>query len=125
MEDENEGIDLVFDPAYRELRDALAEQYFGPGKGKARDACLFAMAVGIKYNKRLSRDKWSGGKALSWDDLIRLSGRVGDFKILFDYMELSSEGLSTAELIAEFVTGGLQHIEQNGLHEEGNLIELA
>ena len=124
MEEGSDAIDLVFDPAYRELRDTIAERYFGPGKGKARDACLFAMAIGIKYNKRLPRNEWSKGKALSWDDLVRLTGRVGNFETLFDYMELDTNDLSTAELIAEFVSGGLSYIEENGLHEEGNLIEI-
>jgi len=124
MTEVSEAIDLVFDSNYRGLRDSIAEKYFG-ARGKARDACLFALAVGIKFNKRIPRTDWTSEKVLSWSDLNRLKSEIGDFETLFHYMGLDDEGISTKEIMDEFVTGGLSFIDDNDLAEDGQLCELA
>ena len=47
--EEGGAIDLVFDSKYRELRDKISEKYFGGKQGSARDACLFALSLGIRF----------------------------------------------------------------------------
>ena len=123
MAENSNPIDLVFDAEYRDLRDSVAEKYFG-GNGKMRDACLFALSIGIRYNQRIRKDQWSDKKPISWTDLDRLKVQVGDFNVLFDYMDVNKEGFSTKEMIDEFVTGGLHFIKLNSLDQDGNFCEL-
>ena len=122
--EEGGGIDLVFDSKLRELRDKIAEKYFGGGRGSARDACLFALSLGIRLNRRAPRKTWSKQKPLSWTDLNRLKTEIADFEVLFDYMELDDGDMSTKERIDEFVTGGLVFIEENDIVEDGALVEI-
>ncbi len=114
-------IDLVFDSKFRDLRDAIAEKYF---KGSARDTCLFALSLGIRFNRRAPRKSWSKQKPLSWTDLNRLKADIADFEVLFDYMDLDDGKMSTKERIDEFVTGGLIFIEENDIVEDGSLVEI-
>ena len=122
MEDDG-GIDLVFDSKFRVLRDQIAEKYFGGAPGSKRDACLFALSLGIRFNRRVPKKKWKG-KALSWTDLNRLNAEIAQFEVLFDYMELDDGDMSTKERIDEFVTGGLVFIEENDIVEDGALVEI-
>ena len=122
--EEGGAIDLVFDAKFRELRDKIAEKYFGGASGSARDACLFALSLGIRFNKRSPRKAWSKQKHLSWTDLNRLKSEIADFEVLFDYMELDDGNMSTKERIDEFVTGGLIFIEDNDIAEDGSLVEI-
>ena len=124
MKENTSAIDLVFDARYRKLRDSIAEKYF-PGSGGKRDACLFAMSIGIKHNKRIPRNKWSNEKPLSWDDLDRLRARIGDIEVLFTSLDLKKDKISTKEIIDEFVTGGMKYIDDNALDEDGNLCEIS
>ena len=119
MEEESE-IDLVFDRTYQDLRDQFADKYFG---GRKRDACQFALSLGIRFNRRAPRKSWKA-KQLSWDDLNRLETRVADFGVLFDYMDLDDGDMSTKKRIDEFVTGGLRYIEENDLIDDGALVEI-
>ena len=123
MTDEKEPIDLVFDAKYRQLRDDFAENYF-QGKGSKTSVGLFALAIGIRMNKRVTKDNWSNMKPLSWTDLNRLQAEIGDFNILFESLELKTDDVNTKTIIDEFVTGGLQIIEDYQLHEDGNFQEL-
>ena len=118
-----EEIDLVFDDHYRDIRDRIADKYFEKANGK-RDACLFALSLGIKLDKGIPRNKWKG-KPLSWTDLDRLKSQIGDFSVLFEYLNLKNEERTTKLLIDEFVTGGLKHIDDNALDEDGNLREIS
>ena len=119
MEKERE-TDLAFDRTYRDLRNQFADKYFGGGK---REACIFALSLGIRFNRRAPRKSWKA-KSLSWDDLNRLETRVADFGVLFDYMDLDDGDMSTKKRIDEFVTGGLRYIEENDLIEDGSLVEI-
>ena len=120
---DEEGTDLVFDDRYRDIRDRIADKYFEKANGK-RDACLFALSLGIKLDKGLPRNKWKG-KSLSWTDLDRLKSQIGDFSVLFEYLNLRNEERTTKLLIDEFVTGGLKYIDENALDEDGNLCEIS
>ena len=123
MDKKEEPKDLVFDRKYRKLRDDFAEKYFG-GNGKMRDACLFALAIGIKKNRRVKREDWSEEKPLSWTDLGRLQVEIADFEVLFNSLDITKEGESTKTIIDEFVTGGLEIIEEFQLQQDGNFGEL-
>ena len=121
MVDEKEPIDLVFDAKFRQLRDDLADNYF---HGKAKTSVgLFALAIGIRMNKRIPKDDWSD-KPLSWTDLNRLQAEIGDFNILFEALELKTDDINTKTLIDEFVTGGFQVIEDYQLQDDGQFQEL-
>ena len=122
--EEGSAIELVLDPKYRDLRDQIAEKYFGGGKGAKRDTALFALSLGIRFNRRAPRKTWSKGKPLSWSDLNRLNTDIADFEVLFDYMDLDDGDMSTKERMDEFVTGGLRYIEMNDIIEDGFLVEI-
>jgi len=115
-----EGIDLVFDSHYREIRDKMNEKYFD----SVTDTCIFALSIGMRLNLRIPKAEWKGS-SLSWSDLERVKNRYGGFSEFFDYLEIKVEGMPTTELMAEFVTGGLKFIEDNYLYEDGNLGVLA
>ena len=115
-----EGIDLVFDSHYREIRDKMHEKYFD----SVTDTCIFALSIGMKLNLRIPKKEWKGN-SLSWSDLERVKNRYGGFSEFFDYLEIKVESMPTTELMAEFVTGGLKFIDDNYLYEDGNLGVLA
>jgi hypothetical protein len=123
--EESSGIDLNFDSKYRDLRDKIAEKYFGGVKGSARDACLFALSLGIRFNRRAPKKSWTKEKPLSWSDTNRLKSEIADFEVLFDYMDIDDGGMNTKSRMDEFVTGGLRFIEENDLVEDGSLVEIA
>jgi len=123
MSEEKEPIDLVFDAKYRQLRDDFADNYF-QGKGAKRDACLFALAIGIRMNERIPKKKWSDIKPLSWSDLNRLQSEIGDFGILFESLGVETDETNTKTILDEFVTGGLQLMEDYQLQDDGNFVEL-
>ncbi|MDA9183030.1 hypothetical protein N9O12_01350 [Candidatus Poseidoniaceae archaeon] len=112
----DEGIDLSFDDNYRETRDQMKDKYFSTGV----DACMFAFAIGLKMNLRISKSDWIGNP-LSWSDMQRLKNNYGGFSELFEYLDLDEDDKTTADLLAEYVTGGLKFIEDNFLYHDGNL----
>ena len=112
----DEGIDLSFDDNYRETRDQMKDKYFSTGV----DACMFAFAIGLKMNLRIPKSDWIGNP-LSWSDMQRVKNNYGGFSELFEYLDLEEDGKTTADLLAEYVTGGLKFIEDNFLYEDGNL----
>jgi len=130
MVSEKEPIDLVFDAKYRQLREDFAENYFR-GKGSVKigqgarvNVGLFALAIGIRMNKRIPKGKWSDIKPISWTDLNRLQAEIGDFNILFESLEIKTDDTNTKTIIDEFVTGGFQIIEDYQLQDDGNFTEL-
>lgn len=118
------AIDLVFDSKYRKTRDQIAKKYFGGDRGSRRDACLFALSLGIRFDKREPKKTWSGEKPLSWTDMNRLKSEIADFEVLFEYMEIKDDSISSKELMDELVTGGLKFIEMNDLVEDGTLYQI-
>ena len=80
----------------------------------------FAFAIGLKMNLRISKSDWIGNP-LSWSDMQRLKNNYGGFSELFEYLDLDEEDKTTADLLAEYVTGGLKFIEDNFLYHDGNL----
>ena len=122
MDKKDEPKDLVFDSKYRKLRDDFAEKYFG-GKGKMRDTCLFALAIGMKKNRRVKKEDWED-KPLSWTDLGRLNTEVADFEVLFNALEINKKEENTKMIIDEFVTGGFEIIDELQLQQDGNFSEL-
>jgi len=124
MSEEKEPIDLVFDAKYRQLRDDFADNYLGKGKGSRRDACLFALSIGIRMNERVPKNKWSDGKPLSWSDINRLQSEIGDFGILFESLGIKRDETNTKTILDEFVTGGLKIMDNYQLQDDGNFVEL-
>ena len=123
MVGEKEPIDLVFDAKFRQLRDDFAENYF-EGKGPKTNVGLFALAIGIRMNKRIPKENWSDIKPLSWTDLNRLQAEIGDFNILFEALEIKTDDINTKTIIDKFVTGGFQIIEDYQLQDDGQFQEL-
>lgn len=121
---EDGRIMLSFDSKYRDLRDQIAVKYFGGGRNSARDACLFALSLGIRHNIRAPKGTWSKQKALDWSDINRLTSEIADFAILFEYMCLDDGETSTTRRMDEFVTGGMRYIEDNDIVEDGGLSEI-
>ena len=112
----SEGIDLVFDSEFRDIRDKMHEKYFD----SVTDTCIFALSIGMKLNLRIPKKDWKGG-SLSWSDLERVKNRYGGFSEFFEYLGMKDENVPTTELMAEFVTGGLKFINDNYLFDDGNL----
>ena len=112
----DEGIDLVFDSQFRDIRDKMHQKYFD----SVTDTCIFALSIGMKLNLRIPKKDWKGS-SLSWSDLERVKNRYGGFSEFFEYLEMKEENMPTTELMAEFVTGGLKFINDNYLFDDGNL----
>ena len=112
----SEGVDLVFDDEYRDIRDKMNEKYFE----SAADTCIFALSIGMKLNLRIPKKDWKGNP-LSWSDLERVKNRYGGFSEFFEYLDMKDAKVPTTELMAEFVTGGLKFIDDNYLFDDGNL----
>ena len=54
----------------------------------------------------------------------RLKSEIADFEVLFEYMEIKDDSISSKELMDELVTGGLKFIEMNDLVEDGTLYQI-
>ena len=54
----------------------------------------------------------------------RLKSDIADFEVLFEYMGIKDDSISSKELMDEFVTGGLKFIEMNDLVEDGTLYQI-
>ena len=78
-----EGIDLVFDSHYREIRNKMNEKYFD----SVTDTCIFALSIGMRLNLRIPKAEWKGSP-LSWSDLERVKNRYGGFSEFFEYLEI-------------------------------------
>ena len=121
MDNKDSGIDLTFDDKYRDIRDKFAEKFFN---GSSVDTCIFAFSLGISKESRINKDRWSSKGQTSWSDMNRLRGKGINFEILLDYMGLTEEGIPAARIISEYVTGGLQIIDDELMLEDGGFGEL-
>ena len=125
---ENEGTGLEFDNQYKGLYEDLAKKHF---KNKI-SAAVFALSLGIAKDWRVPRTEWKNPNARDngvrrphhFGTVQQITDGFGDFGIVFDALNLKKEGHNTKMTIDEFVTGGLKFINDHGLIEDGNFMEL-
>ena len=120
---ENPGTGIEFDHQYRKTHRNLAELYF---EGNGQEAGIFAFSIAIQLNLRIPREDWknTGSQKPHNPFYLHQLSKFGDFSVLFESLELIKDGQNTKMTFYEFLTGGLEFIEDNLMEEEGNLREL-
>jgi len=121
VEADGEGGIVMCSPEYRDALGGFAGLF--DHTAPLREAARFAMAIGIRLDRRHKRSAWSKkGKARN---IAHLNGQFDDgakydFALLFELLGIRDDDVPLNVQVSEYISGGMQWIVDNELPEGTN-----